>query len=130
MSELAALEEQAGLTAQAVCSINFVRCSCKTRRLQVNLDVHNRIEMLKKNGNSEVLRIVRPRAQRRASVGGKWTVEEDNHLKDIVSLHGAKGWKKVAGLLGATRTDVQCLHRWNKVLKVFVNNKYVMKFSA
>lgn len=26
-------------------------------------------------------------------------------------------WLQVAGLLGATRTDVQCLHRWNKVLK-------------
>jgi hypothetical protein len=24
---------------------------------------------------------------------------------------------KVASLLGSTRTDVQCLHRWNKVLK-------------
>ena len=30
---------------------------------------------------------------------------------------GPKNWKKVASMLGATRTDVQCLHRWNKVLK-------------
>ena len=37
----------------------------------------------------------RPRAQRRASVGGKWTAEEDAALKDIVEIHGAKSWKKV-----------------------------------
>jgi hypothetical protein len=37
----------------------------------------------------------RPRAQRRASVGGKWTAEEDASLKAIVEIHGAKSWKKV-----------------------------------
>jgi hypothetical protein len=50
--------------------------------------------------------------------GGKWSTEEDNLLREIVEKHGAKSWKKVATLLGSTRTDVQCLHRWNKVLKV------------
>lgn len=84
----------------------------------------------------------KPRAQRRASVGGKWSAEEDAMLKDIVQQHGPKSWKKVctivhgcvlllvdicvtvafvtqvANLLGKTRTDVQCLHRWNKVLRV------------
>jgi N-acetylneuraminic acid mutarotase len=54
-----------------------------------------------------------------------------------VQIHGAKCWKKIASLLGksanrtivmtkkiyvlpfigTTRTDVQCLHRYNKVLK-------------
>lgn len=37
----------------------------------------------------------RPRAQRRASVGGKWSTEEDALLKEIVQVHGAKSWKKV-----------------------------------
>lgn len=36
----------------------------------------------------------------------------------MVDMHGPKNWKKIAELLGDTRTDVQCLHRWNKVLKV------------
>lgn len=39
--------------------------------------------------------LAKPRAERRASVGGKWTVEEDNMLKNIVEIHGAKTWKKV-----------------------------------
>lgn len=58
------------------------------------------------------------RAERRPSNGGKWTVDEDNRLRDIVELHGAKNWKKISSLLGDIRTDVQCLHRYNKVLKV------------
>lgn len=67
---------------------------------------------------SQGINLARPRAQRKASLGGKWSNEEDQFLKEIVQEHGAKCWKKVAGLLGTTRTDVQCLHRWNKVLKV------------
>lgn len=37
----------------------------------------------------------KPRAQRRASVGGKWTAEEDSALREIVEVHGARSWKKV-----------------------------------
>mmetsp|Transcript_37678 Transcript_37678/g.117872 ORF Transcript_37678/g.117872 Transcript_37678/m.117872 type:complete len:547 (-) Transcript_37678:1794-3434(-) len=54
---------------------------------------------------------------RKPSQGGKWSKEEDARLKGIVQEHGAKNWKKIAELLGHTRSDVQCLHRWNKVLK-------------
>jgi hypothetical protein len=43
----------------------------------------------------------RPRAQRRASAGGKWTPQEDAALKDIVQIHGAKNWKNV-------RVEVSC----------------------
>ena len=67
---------------------------------------------------SSMMNLTRPRAERKASIGGRWTVEEDNLLREIVEKHGPKSWKKVANLLGSTRTDVQCLHRWNKVLKV------------
>jgi hypothetical protein len=47
----------------------------------------------------------------------KWTAEEDARLRDIVVANNAKNWKKISSLLGNNRTDVQCLHRWNKVLK-------------
>ena len=45
----------------------------------------------------------------------KWTAEEDMRLAALVDTFKGKNWKKVAeGLDG--RTDVQCLHRWQKVL--------------
>ncbi|EGB08368.1 hypothetical protein AURANDRAFT_7821, partial [Aureococcus anophagefferens] len=47
----------------------------------------------------------------------KWTEEEDNRLREIVETFGAKNWKRLAMLLGNVRSDVQCLHRWNKVLR-------------
>jgi len=34
-----------------------------------------------------------------------------------VEKHGAKNWKKLSQILGSVRSDVQCLHRWNKVLR-------------
>eukprot|EP01040_Poterioochromonas_malhamensis_P005053 gene5052-5416_t len=63
--------------------------------------------------------LARPRPEKKGAgpAGGKWTQEEDNMLREIVQEHGPKSWKKVASLLGSNRTDVQCLHRWNKVLK-------------
>lgn len=61
--------------------------------------------------------IPRPLAthKRRASMG-KWTEEEDRVLKQAVDEFGGKSWKKIAARL-VNRTDVQCLHRWQKVLK-------------
>ncbi|CAJ1946254.1 unnamed protein product [Cylindrotheca closterium] len=53
--------------------------------------------------------------KRRASMG-KWTEEEDDCLRQAVSDYGGKSWKKIASRLSG-RTDVQCLHRWQKVLK-------------
>ncbi|CAM9537087.1 unnamed protein product [Chrysoparadoxa australica] len=49
--------------------------------------------------------------------GGRWTPEEDDRLTKIVAEHGARNWRHVASLLNTCRTDVQCLHRWNKVLR-------------
>ena len=45
----------------------------------------------------------------------KWSKEEDDALRKAVKLYGAKGWKQISQLL-PERTDVQCLHRWQKVL--------------
>lgn len=47
---------------------------------------------------------------------GKWTSLEDDILKEAVEKHGGKNWKKISELL-VDRTDVQCLHRWQKVLR-------------
>eukprot|EP01080_Neovahlkampfia_damariscottae_P006588 gene6588-10751_t len=47
--------------------------------------------------------------------GGKWTQEEDNTLRAAVMLHQGKNWKTIAENF-PDRTDVQCLHRWQKVL--------------
>ena len=47
---------------------------------------------------------------------GKWSTEEDLTLKAAVEAHSAKNWKKISEMLQG-RTDVQCLHRWQKVLK-------------
>lgn len=44
-----------------------------------------------------------------------WTPQEDEKLKQLVEQYGAKNWKKIASFLD-DRTDVQCLHRWQKVL--------------
>mmetsp|Transcript_22862 Transcript_22862/g.54167 ORF Transcript_22862/g.54167 Transcript_22862/m.54167 type:complete len:580 (-) Transcript_22862:116-1855(-) len=53
--------------------------------------------------------------KRRASMG-KWTEIEDDALRAAVKDFGGKSWKKIASRLPG-RTDVQCLHRWQKVLK-------------
>ena len=44
-----------------------------------------------------------------------WTVGEDQQLRTLVQVHGAKNWKEIAKAF-ADRSDVQCLHRWQKVL--------------
>ncbi|KAF5943291.1 hypothetical protein HYC85_020933 [Camellia sinensis] len=51
---------------------------------------------------------------RRSSQAG-WTEEEDNLLSEYVKKYNGRNWKKIAECLSG-RTDVQCLHRWQKVL--------------
>jgi hypothetical protein len=46
----------------------------------------------------------------------KWSKEEDDTLKEAVEDHGAKNWKLISARLNG-RSEVQCLHRWQKVLK-------------
>ena len=47
---------------------------------------------------------------------GKWVQEEDDLLREAVQKHGGRNWKKISEIL-VGRTDVQCLHRWQKVLR-------------
>ncbi|KAK7384919.1 hypothetical protein VNO78_30622 [Psophocarpus tetragonolobus] len=51
----------------------------------------------------------------RRSTKGQWTAEEDDILRDAVERFKGKNWKKIAECF-KDRTDVQCLHRWQKVL--------------
>nr|GEW89373.1 transcription factor MYB3R-1 isoform X1 [Tanacetum cinerariifolium] len=51
----------------------------------------------------------------RRSTKGHWTAEEDEMLQTAVKEFKGKNWKKIAERF-KDRTDVQCLHRWQKVL--------------
>ncbi|XP_073147297.1 transcription factor MYB3R-1-like isoform X2 [Henckelia pumila] len=51
----------------------------------------------------------------RRSTKGQWTAEEDEVLRASVQRFKGKNWKKIAECF-KDRTDVQCLHRWQKVL--------------
>ncbi|KAK9828578.1 hypothetical protein WJX72_000843 [[Myrmecia] bisecta] len=51
----------------------------------------------------------------RKSGKGGWSSEEDEILRRAVHFHGGRNWKRIAEYF-KDRTDVQCLHRWQKVL--------------
>ncbi|XP_025085678.1 myb-related protein A-like isoform X2 [Pomacea canaliculata] len=46
---------------------------------------------------------------------GKWTKDEDEKLRKIVEAKGLHDWKVVSSFF-QDRTDIQCQHRWHKVL--------------
>ena len=46
---------------------------------------------------------------------GHWTKAEDELLQKAVEAFNGRSWKKIAESLPG-RSDVQCLHRWQKVL--------------
>lgn len=46
---------------------------------------------------------------------GGWTPQEDETLRNAVNAFKGKNWKKIAESF-PDRTEVQCLHRWQKVL--------------
>ena len=50
------------------------------------------------------------------TIKGKWSQHEDKLLRQAVQLNAGRNWKKIASCLPG-RTDVQCLHRWQKVLR-------------
>ncbi|KAL6344699.1 hypothetical protein AAG906_002605 [Vitis piasezkii] len=57
----------------------------------------------------------RTRGPTRRSTTGKWTVEEDDMLREAVQCYKGKNWKKIVECL-KDRTVIQCQHRWQKVL--------------
>ena len=46
---------------------------------------------------------------------GRWLKEEDEKLKDLVTMYGDGNWSFVASQF-ADRSDVQCQQRWDKVV--------------
>ena len=54
-------------------------------------------------------------APKRKSSKGGWTKEEDEILRRAVQQCDGKNWKRIAEYF-TDRSDVQCLHRWQKVL--------------
>ncbi|XP_062225666.1 transcription factor MYB3R-2-like [Phragmites australis] len=46
---------------------------------------------------------------------GGWTPKEDETLRNAVEAFKGRNWKKIAEFF-PDRTEVQCLHRWQKVL--------------
>ncbi|XP_042427752.1 transcription factor MYB3R-3-like isoform X1 [Zingiber officinale] len=46
---------------------------------------------------------------------GGWTAQEDETLRRAVEAYKGRCWKKIADFF-PNRTEVQCLHRWQKVL--------------
>ena len=47
---------------------------------------------------------------------GKWSADEDELLREAVNKYGGRNWKRISEAMSG-RTDVQCLHRWQKVLR-------------
>ncbi|XP_077987181.1 myb-related protein A-like [Glandiceps talaboti] len=55
------------------------------------------------------------RPQKKYINKGRWTKDEDERLRQVVESCGTDNWKLIASYFN-DRTDVQCLHRWQKVL--------------
>ena len=54
----------------------------------------------------------------RSEGGGRWSKAEDNVLRRAVMEAGPRNWKRIsAAYFFGSRSDVQCLHRWQKVLR-------------
>ena len=45
-----------------------------------------------------------------------WSTEEDENLRSAVQAHSGRNWKAVAAAV-PSKTSIQCLHRWRKVLR-------------
>ena len=67
----------------------------------------------------DALRASRPAPVKNPALGGgKWTKSEDAQLCEAVKAVGPKNWRRIsAEFLHGRRSDVQCLHRWQKVLR-------------
>ncbi|CAM6031909.1 unnamed protein product, partial [Sphagnum compactum] len=65
----------------------------------------------KKAGSMDIAHFKKKQEKEKA----RWTEEEDDALRQLVKQHNGKSWKLIANQL-TCKTEVQCLHRWTKVL--------------
>jgi myb proto-oncogene protein len=56
-----------------------------------------------------------PNIDRASGRRGRWTVVEDNKLKDALKTHGDKDWGAISAVV-PDRTGKQCWSRWHDVL--------------
>ena len=47
---------------------------------------------------------------------GKWAEAEDSQLNELIKKFGEKRWKLISEHMPG-RSPIQCLHRWDKILK-------------
>jgi len=50
-------------------------------------------------------------------IRGNWTPEQDDALRAAVEKYEGKKWRKIADEVPGGHTHIQCLQRWQKVLK-------------
>jgi len=82
--------------------------------IQTNLNKHQKIHNKGSNSSSVIDSSVIIDEDSKRS--GKWTKEEDEELLNAVNIYGTKNWKLVAKAVFG-RNQVQCLHRWTKILQ-------------
>ena len=46
-----------------------------------------------------------------------WDNKEDSMLCNLVYQYGTGNWELIAQNLGSKKTPIQCLHRWNSIMK-------------
>eukprot|EP00941_MAST-03F_sp_MAST-3F-sp1_P004529 g4529.t1 len=92
------------------------------QRLLEQQDEKQRLQMQSSNkrGRSESLQAMTGRdampTKMRRKPPRRWTVDEDKALENAVSIYNGRNWKAIAQLV-PTRSHVQCLQRWKKVLR-------------
>lgn len=65
--------------------------------------------------------LVETSINRAAGRTGKWTMYEDDKLKDLVQTHGSKNnWDAIAALVSG-RSRSQCMHRWQSGLRTSID---------
>jgi len=75
-------------------------------------------KLIDSNNDSDINEndIINIQTRNYSTIPRKWTTEEDNRLREAISLYGELNWRVIANFVG-TRDNVQCLQRWQKVIR-------------
>lgn len=113
-------DEELNLQNEDYCRLNmnfpiqsaFVDMYDNSLQISTQMKSKNKTNSISSNDESDRKKI----SNRERKKMGKWTREEDEILKELVLVYGGKCWKKVAEHIKG-RTEIQCLHRWTKILQ-------------